>query len=329
MPTELDRLSERAARARQPEEPAGEDGMGPGMVRAVHSYREEAIRNRIMPTQTFDSKKEPIMNPKEARPMMTVDEYLAFERASAERHVYIDGQLFPVHEVTPLPGDSSSHDRIRANLIMAMETLLGASAYAAIMTDNRVRTGPTTDGSDLIGSTSCPDALVVFGEPEHRISARRLILNPTAIFEVLSPLTEAFDRGDKLHRYRKWNPTLQDYVLISQHASIVERFSRQSDENWEYQAFPGIDATADVPSIRCELKLAELYDRVTSDERGTRLPLLPRRLDEHIRRAAPPRAARAVPRYFFSAFLRLILLESSDHFGRPDEARRRASVETR
>jgi hypothetical protein len=30
---------------------------------------------------------------------------------------------------------------------------------------------------------------------------------------VLSPSTEVFDRGDKLHRYRRWLPTLTDSVV--------------------------------------------------------------------------------------------------------------------
>jgi Uma2 family endonuclease len=113
---------------------------------------------------------------------------------------------------------------------------------------------------------SYPDVVVVCGELEYHDAFLDVILNPTASIEILSPSTEAFDRGEKFLRYQRWNPTLKDCVLISQHAPVVEKFSRQSDGRWEYEAFLGIETTVRISSIRCELKLADLYDRVTFDE---------------------------------------------------------------
>ena len=46
--------------------------------------------------------------------------------------------------------------------------------------------------------------------------AEDVLVNPTVIVEVLSPSTEAFDRGEKFRRYRRWLPTLTDYVLVAQ-----------------------------------------------------------------------------------------------------------------
>jgi Uma2 family endonuclease len=101
--------------------------------------------------------------------------------------------------------------------------------------------------------------VVVCDEPEYHDFHRDILLNPTAIFEVLSETTEAFDRGDKFHRYQDWNPSLQDYVLVSQNQPQVELFSRKADKSWFNQRVTGLDATILIPSIGCTLKLADIY----------------------------------------------------------------------
>jgi Uma2 family endonuclease len=59
-----------------------------------------------------------------------------------------------------------------------------------------------------------------------------VVLNPKVILEVLSESTEAFDRGEKFTRLQTWNPTLSDYVLVSQDRAQVEHFTRQPDGDW-------------------------------------------------------------------------------------------------
>ena len=194
-------------------------------------------------------------------PRMTVDEYLAFERAAEDRHIYLDGELFA------MAGESLPHAYITTNLVVALGTQLRNTQSRALTKDTKVRSGSIPEaGRGTRGMFSYPDTLVICGEPECHDAFRDIDLNPTAIFEVLSPSTEAIDRGDKFLRYQKWNPTLKEYVLISQHAPIVERFFRQSDGRWEYEALLGIETTVRIPSIRCELKLADLDDRVTFEE---------------------------------------------------------------
>ena len=195
------------------------------------------------------------------RPLMTVDEYLAFERAAEERHVYIDGEVFA------MAGESFAHGYISVNLVVALATSLKGSPCAAHTKDMKVRSGPIPEaGRGTRGMFSYPDVVVVCGEPECHDAFHDVILNPTSIFEILSPSTEAFDRGEKFLRYQNWNPTLREYVLISQHRPVVERYSFKPDGTWEYQSFMGFEASVNISSIRCELKLADLYDRVTFDD---------------------------------------------------------------
>ena len=89
------------------------------------------------------------------------------------------------------------------------------------------------------------------------------------IFEVLSPSTEAFDRGDKFARYRLLK-SLTDYVLVSSEQMRVEHFVRQADGSWKFNAYHQPDDRLPLASVECELPLAEIYERVTFPESVSR-----------------------------------------------------------
>jgi Uma2 family endonuclease len=112
------------------------------------------------------------------------------------------------------------------------------------------------------GLFSYPDLSVVCGEPKFHDGRRDVLLNPTLIIEVLSPGTELFDRGEKFRRYRTCLESLQDYVLVSTDSPMVELFQRQADGFWLYSASAGLDALARLPSIACEVPLADIYERI-------------------------------------------------------------------
>jgi Uma2 family endonuclease len=58
--------------------------------------------------------------------------------------------------------------------------------------------------------------------------AAPLSANTALVVDVLSDSTEAFDRGEKFAYYRKL-ASLQDYVLVSQYARLIERFVRNDE----------------------------------------------------------------------------------------------------
>ena len=84
---------------------------------------------------------------------------------------------------------------------------------------------------------------------------------PTLIIEVLSPSSEAYDRGKKFEHYRSIE-SFVEYLLVSQDEPRIEQYLRQPAGRWLFTAVAGLDATIALPSIQCELALAELYDRV-------------------------------------------------------------------
>jgi len=190
--------------------------------------------------------------------LLTVDEYLAGERASEDRHVYIDGCIYD------MAGESGEHADISTNLVREVSLQLRDTPCRVRTKDTKVQSGPSPRfGRGTKGLFSYPDLVVICGEPEYHDEYKDVVLNPTVIIEGLSESTEAFDRGEKFHRYQMCNPTLSDYVLVQQVAPVVEHFSRQSDGSWSYRIYDGLDQSFTIKSIDCVLRLADLYERVT------------------------------------------------------------------
>lgn len=191
------------------------------------------------------------------QPRYSVDEYLALERAAEERHIYLDG------EIIAMAGESLAHGDITTNIPASLAIQLKGKPCRALAKDIKVRSGPIPmKGQSRKGLFSYPDILVVCGEPEFHDAHRDVILNPKVIIEVLSKSTEAFDRGEKFQRYQRHNPTLTDYILVSQDKPLVEHFHKKPKNGWSYEIHADLDAEVSITSISCTLKLADVYDRV-------------------------------------------------------------------
>lgn len=193
-----------------------------------------------------------------AEPTYTVDEYLAMEREAFERHEYLDGR------VLAMSGESDAHGDLTVNLVGLLHAQLKDTPCRAKTKDTKVRSGPTPlKGQSKKGMFSYPDIIVVCGEREFHDAHTDVLLNPTVIIEVLSPATEAFDRGEKFSRYRTWNPTVSDYILVSQDRAYIDHYTRQADDKWLLHSITGLDKTFAIASIKCSLRLADVYDRLT------------------------------------------------------------------
>jgi Uma2 family endonuclease len=178
---------------------------------------------------------------------MTEAEYLAFERQSASKHEYIQGEVFA------MAGASWEHNMICSYTNAALIALLGDKPCQVSHADMRVKTP--------LANYIYPDLLVVCGEPQFEINEFDNLLNPTLIIEVLSPSTELYDRSKKFELYRSID-SLQEYLLVSQDKARIERFLRQNDV-WVYSEVRGRTASLLLPSLDCTLALADVYRKVT------------------------------------------------------------------
>lgn len=196
---------------------------------------------------------------------MTVSEYLAFERSAFERSEYVDGEVYL------MPGESGAHADISVNLIGMLHSQLKGKNCRARAKETKVKSGgpsPKAAANSTKGMFSYPDILVVCGEPKYHDKQKDIVLNPKVIIEVLSKSTEKFNREDKFVRYRMFNETLTDYILVAQNKPVVHHYIRQDDNSWKIFTHIGIDAVCEVESIGCTLPLSEVYDRVEFTKDG-------------------------------------------------------------
>jgi Uma2 family endonuclease len=188
-----------------------------------------------------------------ARPDLTwtAERYLAFERASDERHEYLDGQLYA------FAGASARHNLIAGNTYASLHAQLRKRPCVVYPSDMRLKVSRT-------GLYTYPDISVVCGTPQFEDGERDTLLNPTLIVEFLSPSTESYDRGKKFQHCRTVE-SLQEYVLIAQDSRRIEHYVRQADGQWLFADTDQSDASLDLPSIGCTLLIADVYEKVEFD----------------------------------------------------------------
>jgi Uma2 family endonuclease len=185
-----------------------------------------------------------------AQPLRTLseEEYLESERAAEFKSEYYDGRMYG------MAGASYAHAQTVMNLASELrEALRGRCRVTA--SDVRVRIPATR-------TYTYPDVAVVCGAPRFADDQRDTLINPILIVEVLSPGTEALDRGYKFSRYRALE-SLTEYVLVSQDGASVEVYRREPEGRWTYSAFEGLEATCRFESVDCAIPLAVIYDQVT------------------------------------------------------------------
>lgn len=187
--------------------------------------------------------------------LYTAGEYLDLERQAEERHLFVDGQIYA------MAGENLEHSTICFNLAGLLAIQLRGKPCRGLSPNMKIRSGPLSQKQGS-GMFSYPDASVVCGEPRFHDPHRDVLLNPAVIFEVLSPSTENFDRGDKFLRYRTHLDSFGDYVLISTARPWVEHYRRQSGGTWLYTSLTGLEETLALDSIGCRLPLREIYDRI-------------------------------------------------------------------
>lgn len=178
----------------------------------------------------------------------TRESYLAFERASEQKHEFINGDVYA------MAGASRSHNRVVTKVISRLDAQLTGSPCEVFPNDMRVSINQS-------GEYVYPDVIVVCGEAEFEDTNFDILLNPTLIVEVLSSSTQVYDRGKKFADYRTI-ASLREYVLIDQDQPVVERFSLLPDGVWTFADARGLEATIQLPSINCVLSLVEVYANI-------------------------------------------------------------------
>lgn len=190
-----------------------------------------------------------------AEPRSTPQQYLEIERRAPTKSEYVNGRIYAItHSKSGYPGASREHNLITGNVNRELSLQLRGRSCEAYASDMRVKVSAT-------GMYTYPDVVAVCGEPHFEDEAVDTLTNPTLIVEVLSPSTEAYDRGAKFAHYRRV-ASLAEYVLVAQDRVSVERLVRQG-EQWILSAVDNLDDVVRLASIDATLRLGAIYDKVT------------------------------------------------------------------
>ncbi|MBD2529180.1 Uma2 family endonuclease [Nostoc flagelliforme FACHB-838] len=176
---------------------------------------------------------------------MSPHEYLKWEERQEIKYEYIDGEVFAMTEVT-IP-----HNTIALNLASALKIHLRGGSYRVNMAGAKV-------GISENGPFHYPDVVVSWDERDKQ--AIQFFQYPCLIVEVLSPSTEAYDRGTKFTRYRRIQ-TLQEYVLINAEKIALDSFRLNDRGLWELHPYEAEDEVH-LSSIDFHFPISLVYENV-------------------------------------------------------------------
>ena len=171
-------------------------------------------------------------------------DYLQVERASKTKHEFHGGEMFA------MAGGTKAHAHLCTRLSAALVTALGRSPCRAFNSELRIYV-PERD------EAAYPDATVICGQVTEHPNDKDAATNPVAVFEVLSPTTERYDREDKFALYASIE-TVRDYVLISQDHTHVEHFARLANGTWTYRPLGDGDVLR-LTGAQASVDVSELY----------------------------------------------------------------------
>ncbi len=177
----------------------------------------------------------------------TVEEYLDWEERQEERHELVDGR--PVLMV----GATSAHDILCINLVSALKAALRGRRCRGHSGGFKVRTGRD--------NVRYPDASIDCGRLDLK---GRLAVEPTVVFEVLSPSTWAIDLNEKLADYGA-TPSIRHYVIVAQDRVQVTVWNRVDGALVRGAEFTTLKDVVDLAAADVRLALADVYDEVAFD----------------------------------------------------------------
>jgi Uma2 family endonuclease len=178
------------------------------------------------------------------RVLLTGEEYLQWEPSQGERYEYWDG------EVVAMTGGTRAHNRIAFNFSKLIDAGLLGRGCGVYINDVKVQVEPGR-------KYYYPDVVVTCDD---RDDDERFVQFPCLIVEVLSPATEAVDRGAKFAHYRQFS-TLQEYVLVTATVPVVEVFTKNGQGQWVLTEYGEQDVVT-LAAIDLEIPVAAIYQQV-------------------------------------------------------------------
>ena len=179
---------------------------------------------------------------------ISIEEYLAMENASLEKHEYYKGEVFA------MSGAKVPHVRITDNFLFQLKLKLKGKKCQPYGSDLRIHIPSNT-------LFTYPDISIFCGEIVTLNNDEFNALNPTVLIEVLSPKTKNYNRGEKFKLYRDIN-TLKEYILIDSQSLHVEVFRLNENNHWELEEYNDANNYLEIKAINESILIAEIYEDV-------------------------------------------------------------------
>jgi Uma2 family endonuclease len=174
--------------------------------------------------------------------IMSVEDYLILNKSSKDaRYEYLDGEL------RMLAGGSPDHSIIIANLTATIKGPLKGSPCRVYNSDVQLQLSERR--------YVFPDITVSCDQRDQ--NQKEAIRYPRVVVEVLSPSTEATDRGRKAAYYRAC-PTIQEYVMVDTVEVFIE-LHRREEERWTINTFEPGD-TITLESLGVQFLIEDAYE---------------------------------------------------------------------
>lgn len=189
---------------------------------------------------------------KEMLPTLTPEEYFVWEEQQRDRHEYLNGEVYA------MSGGTINHSEISINFGAVLKAHMRGSGCKVLNSDARANIFETTDYVH-------PDLSVTRDERDK--TTKQFIIYPCLVVEVLSPSTEAYDRGNKFKWYRQ-NPSLQEYVLVDSEAISIEIFRRTAQDAWQILNYQAGDSV-ELQSVDLTFPIEAIYEDIVFDSAST------------------------------------------------------------
>jgi len=179
-----------------------------------------------------------------AEKLMSLDEFLAWEREQPERYEYAGGVI------TMMTGASLRHATITMNLAFALRQVLRGTGCRSFANDAKVVAGVSVRYPDI--AVTCQPV----------IGTDDTVPEPILVIEVISPSTEREDRGRKKFDYFATR-SIRQYAIVEQGQRLVDLYTRAAT-GWTNEIVEG-GAILRLSAIGVEISLDAIYEDTDLD----------------------------------------------------------------
>ncbi|HWB47562.1 MAG TPA: Uma2 family endonuclease [Stellaceae bacterium] len=187
--------------------------------------------------------------PNAVEKLMSLDEFLAWERKQPDRHEYVDGVI------RMMTGASAGHVTIAMNLSTSLRAALRGSRCRPFGSDMKVIAN---------GNIRYPDISIACSPVDDRADH---LPEPVVVVEIISPSTAREDRGRKKLDYFA-TPSIRQYAIVEQDERLIDLYTR-TDAGWIDEVVVD-DGTLNLSAIGVAISLDEIYEDTELD--ATRRP---------------------------------------------------------